>query len=322
MGPRKTQWDEDRCIDNNLLVRYIEKDTTPEETKRIREHLDECEICFRMVASMIRNEHNPITDAEKEEVRKLLKLTPDEQVEKILSYQTTIQKEQKTQPQNQFPDWLSKFLKPTPKYALAFASVILVLVISIIGYKTLFHTDFSSQYVFDKRVPYQYRSNALRSTGDISSKDVLLNKFISEFEIAMGAYAMRDYKSTIHNLEGLESTASELQARAGNQKYLAWIQDLNFYLGVSHLAIGRSTAKGLADKEKAQHLGKSIQYLLQAKSLARDRGFENYDRETYFLGLALGFSGKTGSAVKQLRQITPESDFYAESEKLIQEWAY
>jgi predicted anti-sigma-YlaC factor YlaD len=74
------------CIDDELLIRYVEKETSEEENQIIEAHLDQCRNCLEIVANLIRLEQSPITEEEIKAVEGTLKFTPEEQVKKIFSY--------------------------------------------------------------------------------------------------------------------------------------------------------------------------------------------------------------------------------------------
>ncbi len=78
--------DGDNCIAFDLLFRYIEHEATPLEIKTVEKHLNTCDICRETVAQMIRLEKNPITDEEMKQAVSLLKMSPEEQVAKIMKF--------------------------------------------------------------------------------------------------------------------------------------------------------------------------------------------------------------------------------------------
>jgi len=74
------------CISDVLLLKYIEGDATAQEAAAVQQHLNECALCFQVVATMRRNEGVTFTAMEELEVAKLLRLSPQAQVTKILEY--------------------------------------------------------------------------------------------------------------------------------------------------------------------------------------------------------------------------------------------
>lgn len=74
------------CPDDELLIRYVDKETTEEENQIVEAHLDQCRKCLEIFANLIRLEENPVTEEEIKAVKGTLKFTPEEQVKKIFSY--------------------------------------------------------------------------------------------------------------------------------------------------------------------------------------------------------------------------------------------
>lgn len=72
-------------LDDDLLYRHLEKKTTHEEEVRIEQHLDTCNSCFAEVTALMEIIQTPITDAEKIEIMRSRKVSPEEQVDKILA---------------------------------------------------------------------------------------------------------------------------------------------------------------------------------------------------------------------------------------------
>ncbi len=74
------------CLSDDQLYRYIEKLVTEEERQKIHLHLNSCARCFDEVVTLARNTHLPASEAEKLEITRLRKLTPQAQVDRILDY--------------------------------------------------------------------------------------------------------------------------------------------------------------------------------------------------------------------------------------------
>jgi len=74
------------CFDDDLLYRHLEKMTTPEEEERVEQHLNECNHCFADVTALTEMVQTPITEAERIEIARSRKISPQEQVQKILDY--------------------------------------------------------------------------------------------------------------------------------------------------------------------------------------------------------------------------------------------
>ena len=74
------------CLSDDLLLSYFEGMLAEEGTLAVQRHLNTCPACFQVMASLVKNSATPLSEAEKEEADRLITLTPEEQVAKILSY--------------------------------------------------------------------------------------------------------------------------------------------------------------------------------------------------------------------------------------------
>lgn len=75
-----------KCLNDDQLYRYLEKLLLKAESLSVQEHLDSCSACFDDMVTMVRNAHAPASEVEKLEIARLPKLSPQEQVAKILDY--------------------------------------------------------------------------------------------------------------------------------------------------------------------------------------------------------------------------------------------
>jgi len=74
------------CLDDDQLYRYLEKLANEDERQKIERHLNSCNNCLSDFAMLARSVHAPAAEAERVELARLPKLTPDEQMAKILTY--------------------------------------------------------------------------------------------------------------------------------------------------------------------------------------------------------------------------------------------
>ena len=72
-------------LDDDLLYRHLEKTTTPEEEAHIEQHLNSCNICFAEVMALTEMVQTPITESERIEIARSRKVSPEQQVGKILA---------------------------------------------------------------------------------------------------------------------------------------------------------------------------------------------------------------------------------------------
>ncbi len=204
-----------------------------------------------------------------------------------------------------------------PKYAYSISTALAAVLIIVFIYGDFLKKDPFESYIYTNSVPYEYDISSLRGVTEDLHPDPLLESFKNQFKQGISDYVVRDYIQTIQVLEKLEPIATEIEDKSKNKESIRWIRELYFYLGVSHLALGRNQGFGKVDIEK--HLLKSIQYLLHAKSLISKHDLDRNEREIYFLGLVYGFSGNTKSAIEQFEKIEFSNDYYKESQELIQE---
>lgn len=347
------------CIDDYTLFRYYTQTATEAEIERIEQHLVACEICSGILVALAKDTSTAMGEDQKQEASRLLASSPEVQVSKILQYvkhaengekkikievpppisvshEAALQPEppwtkvpleilnekSKRQPGQASPlELSSKFSRlPLRRYALALCILIAMIAVFPI-YQIAIKKDGEVQYAFDDHVPYDYDMSGLRGSSSTLPQDSLFQAFSTQFRLGLADYLVRDYESAIATLQNLAPTAEALQAQPDNEKFLPWLRDFYFYLGVSHFALSRSQQHSLGDEGRAQNTNQSIQWLARADSLVTTRYLEGSDRESYFLGLAYGFGGRKSAAVAQLRKIKAESQFYDDSAQLIRQWS-
>lgn len=88
-SPKTNEAKNGDCLADDLLYRHLEKTTTQEEEARIEQHLDTCNSCFAEVTALMEIIQTPITEAEKIEIVRSRKVSPEEQVQRILDWVET-----------------------------------------------------------------------------------------------------------------------------------------------------------------------------------------------------------------------------------------
>ena len=216
-------------------------------------------------------------------------------------------------------DNLREVLSPVrlPRFAFALLLLIAASTATWLVYENLLKEDPFAEYVYDDRVPYEYQGSSLRGSSSALQVDSLFQVFVNRFKLAMADYMTRDYTSAIGMLEDLAFTAHAMEATSSQERYVPWLRDYYFYLGVSHLAMSSSRRSKLSAEANEQHGERSIRWLARADSLVSVHALVKGDRENYFLGLAWGLGGRSDLALAQLREVTPESENYEVSRKLI-----
>lgn len=326
------------CLDDDLLYRYLEKLVPAEERQLVERHLNTCNACFGELAALARDAHAPATEAEKIELARLPKLSPQEQTAKILDYLQaesastplapgeTAQKVFQKEGSVAFSLWQQfkhffEMRQWQPQYALALTVLVVGIAAAFFAYIRLNKNNADALYAYDDRVPYEYEVSGLRGAEPARENSSLFQAFVTQFKQGMSDYVLHDYAGAIRVLQEAEPTARALQAVPNNDSILPWLRDYYFYLGVSHFAQSRRKAGDLSSEARQQHALQAIHWLTLADSLTIVREFPGSDREIYFLGLAYGFGGRADSAVAQLRKINAESRYYNESVQLIRQWS-
>ena len=112
-----------------------------------------------------------------------------------------------------------------------------------------------------------------------------------------------------------------MENKTTDRELLLAVRDYYFYLGVSHLAISVSQKNRISAHVRRTHNDVAIHYLSKADSLSNQNQFINNDRETYYIGMALGIGGKKEKALEKLTELTTKSIFHEEANELIKKWA-
>ena len=77
-------WEE--CLSDDVLLSYWEGSLSENGATAVQRHLNSCNTCFQITVSLVKNSYFPYNDVEETEVEKLITMTPDEQVARIVSY--------------------------------------------------------------------------------------------------------------------------------------------------------------------------------------------------------------------------------------------
>lgn len=280
-----------------IIEDYVTNNLTEEAAESFEIHLLQCENCFKG-AGLI----NSISETIKDE--------PDFLPNIHMNFETT-------KPLASIQRLLRGNL---PRLSIA-AGLIFVTLIS--GYLFLVHQKPSRPYTFDEAVPYAYipqiqrmRNSQIRSEIENILPKPLYDNFLS---------AMLEYKDLNYNrvLEILEKDILEVRKLDPSQdkEINKFRGNFHFYFGLSHLAISRSDRFGLAHDQRISHLVKASEFLAEAEKISQLNGQRSSDKESFFLGLAFGFSGHFDKATSKLGLIRTESPFYRDSRYFIEKWS-
>lgn len=288
---------------DKLINDYISGAISEKDKKSFDEHCFNCDVCFREL--MFRDEAVCLIKNEG----------------KILFAEYLAKQNQSYRFQlSQVIDHIKTLFEK--QYVLAYAAVTMIAM--IIGTYVLvdnFKNKSAFTINFDNQVPYAYDTSSFRGGPADFKNDPQLYSYVNQFKMGVSDYLICNYEDAISRFENMKSLALSLQEKSGNQKFIPWLRDLYFYNGLSHLALSTTQQLDLEQDVKTQHADVAIQYLEQANLLTQIHTLQGIDREIYFLGLAYGIGKDKNSAVVQLRKIKPETDFYSDAQKLIQEWS-
>jgi len=143
-NPDSSPVDYSECISDELMLRYLEQQTSGEETKRVLAHLNQCPVCFEIVASEMQAEIHPYTKEEIEAVDAIVNTDDDKLFKKVFSH--LLQPRQITPaPVAPGPALWQRFfggarLRPAFRYSLAAIALAIILIGAKLGYR-YFHTN-------------------------------------------------------------------------------------------------------------------------------------------------------------------------------------
>lgn len=207
---------------------------------------------------------------------------------------------------------------PVPKYAVALA-VLLALVI----FTPNIFLNLQKQGLFDQYlIPAEYEGSTLRAGSPVSDADADERNFSNRFELSMADFLTGNYLAAIENFHSMEKVAEEFESKDPDERGLPrLLRDYYFFYGYSHLAVAKPGIIDFNRKDEKYHLQEAMRLISSAKTIAQQFNLDKMDRETYFLALANGLIGRNRTAIEQLQQITPESNYLRKANRLIQEWA-
>lgn len=223
---------------------------------------------------------------------------------------------------SKFEDFLEKLQtllfppKALPKYALAFAAVIILGIMIPNISNNLGRQNLLDDYLID----VNYESSVLRAGSSQISGGAEAQNFVNSFELTMGDFLTGAYAEAIRGFKPLEPMADDLRTASADKKVLSLIRNYYFYYGYSHLTLAKPGIIDFKESNERQHIQEATRLFLIANSIAEKHNLDNLQRENYFIALATGLAGNKESAVQMLRQIPTGSEYYRDAGRLIQEW--
>ncbi len=216
-------------------------------------------------------------------------------------------------------EWWS-WLVAHPAIATAGAAI-LVMIVLMPAAVNMFGADPFAKYVYDDKIPYEYRAVIFRTPSEENGPVSDFKKFHRQFQMAMGDYMVRHYEQAIVRLENLLPLVRRLTAEGNSPEAAQNFRDYYFYLGVSHLAMARSRNSEMTSETRETHGHRAVEHLVQGRTFAERMQLNQLDRETYFLGVAYGFTGQNELGEQELSRIDTESEFNDDAISLMRVWS-
>lgn len=284
------------CPDNELLIRYVDKESTEEENQIVEAHLDQCRKCLEIAANLIRLEENPVTEEDIKAVRGTLKFTPEEQVKKIFSY---YEESKKSDP---VPERIP--LPPTPppvkvpwKMLWPAAAVILLLALFVGGNQLLTSTEANSQFakaeaLMQDSLRIYFEDVRLSGNYNISASGTLMGSERETYQERAESHIQKAIKNGATSSKVLQLLAEVYIAKGEFAKADSVLQELRETPGdlapvLNNLGVSQF---------KQKHWQKAAGYFQQATET--DPGFP---KALFNLALAESQLGDTTQAISHLQ---------------------
>lgn len=269
-----------------IISQYLMRELSEADALAFQEHMFGCDACYEDVTF-------------KRKALRLFHETGEEMLEAI---------ELEPEPE---PAWGRIIRKRFVQFRPLIVTAAAVLIVTVLGIQIaqFLEKPEEPQWYSDGKAPYEYRpgerfrsADARAFEGAVDSLAVHLQR---EIERSMGAYQAPDYPLMLQNMARLEATAAQLrgQLSEGDTVAAMVLRDYEFYYGVSRLARARTQRADLPQQQRERLLQEAVGNLSGAMDLATAYGISDTDRESYFLGIAYGFSGQIPRAVDAMEAV-------------------
>jgi hypothetical protein len=221
-----------KCLSGEQLYRYLEKLLSREESQAVQVHLDSCSVCFKDMVALARNAHTPASEAEKVELASLPKLSPQEQVVKILGYV-----ESECQPE-------VSTLNGSARKALDDSSML--------SMEKSFWQDLWQRVVSPRLLPrYAFAAAALLIL--VAGTFVGIRYYQNTYPLAQVERDLRSHYQAYVNLQNYAESMPRLSGGYAHQPFMLMSKDSVSYLEQSRRRLQAVLAKE-AKSVRAQHL--------------------------------------------------------------------
>lgn len=286
------------------IAKYLNRELSDAKVKKFQEHFFNCDICFEELRF-------------KQDALELIKAEGD-----------AIFAGLQVEPQGSTKDWdishtirnVGKALRRNPVLGFGLTGIVLLLLAAGIYFatRTAGEANLLASLNYGARVPYEYSPPAmLRGEGDNLRGPLTDSTFIDDFQRAMLRYNDLNYEAAIRKLAQLEQAAGTLEERdslSGTSARVLW--DYYFYRGLSHLGFAGDTRIELPAQEQQKHLAHALDFLTRSREIARRHDLGEPEKESYFLGIVYAASGDRETALRELKNVAPNSPFFKQSEEI------
>jgi tetratricopeptide (TPR) repeat protein len=158
-----------KCLDDDTLYKYIDKQLSGKDVKRVDRHLNECPECLASLSSLIKLATAPVTDEEKKILESIEQVPVEKRLREIMA--------RPLQPPEPDPilmgiEKLKHFFIPIWKPALAF-TIIISFSINF-GYRSVSHQIKRTEDILNSRITANYQNPWLSGVHTIVDDGALM----------------------------------------------------------------------------------------------------------------------------------------------------
>jgi len=289
---------------DEVIAKYLNRELSEQEVVEFQEHFFNCDICFQELKF-------------KRDALELIKAEGD-----------AIFAGLQVEPQGSTKDWDIFYTirnvvqalrrKPVLGFGLTGIAVLLLATVIFFARRTAGEANLLASLNYGSRVPYEYSPPAtLRGEGDNLRGPLADSTFIDNFQRAMLRYNDLNYEAAIRKLGRIEQAAGALEERdslSATSARVLW--DYYFYRGLSHLGFAGDTRIKLPGQEQQEHLAHALDFLTKSREIARRYAPGEPEKESYFLGIVHAAAGDRETALRELKNVAPNSPFFKQSEEI------
>ncbi|GEM_PF-5636965 len=235
---------------------------------------------------------------------------------------------------------LKSNIRRLPGYGVAIPALATLLLVSYLFLRGFMENSIPG-YNWDKQVPFQTSGIELRGSEALPEMNLSSTALeaVNDYQhlkdvlsLSLGSYLRTDYRQMIQTLNNgfgslalLHQKLPEIQQEIARQDpellrdIQLLVQKYYFYAGVGYMAYSQSQREKLDDGKREEARFKAVTFLSRAKEFGQKYGIETSQREDYFLGLTYILMKDFETARKVLRNISQDSNYHADAQKLLKQ---